>query len=116
MTTVNLKDRSTYYASSDLLEQLNAKIKEGDLIVNFAFTDYGGSFFDKVFIEYFLKFHPENIVSENTNWYGKNAFIFGEIVKEFIEESENYPLGFESTEEFFYEMENSVRRDTRKVY
>lgn len=38
--------------------------------LNFAYTDYGGSFLD------------ENIVHEKTSWNGENAFIFGEPAKE----------------------------------
>ena len=74
----NLKDTNQFYASEDLLNELKEKIKENDTIINFAYTDYGGDFFDKVCIKYFSEKYPNNIVKENTSYYGENAFIFGE--------------------------------------
>lgn len=53
--------------------------------VNFAYTDYGGSFLDKVIISYFKEYYQENIVHEKTSWNGENAFIFGEPAKELYE-------------------------------
>ncbi len=105
MKVCNLKDHTTFYASSELLEQLKGKMKEGDIVVNFAYTDYGGSFFDKVAIKFFTEKHPESIVSETTYHYGENAFIWGDLAKQFLEASENYPLGFEHIEDFYLQME-----------
>jgi antirestriction protein len=98
----DLKDA---FASDDLREELKSKMKEGDDIVAFAYTDYGGDFFDKVAIEYFEKNYPDNIVVERTAYSGKNAIVFGEPAKEFIEASENYILGYEDIESFYYEMQ-----------
>lgn len=75
-------------------------------VVNFAFTDYGGSFFDKVAIEYFIAKHPGSIVFESTSWYGRNAFVFGEVAARFLEETEDYPLGFDEFEEYFCQRES----------
>jgi len=81
-------------------------IKDDEIIVNFAYTDYGGDFFDKVAIEYFAEDFPDNIIWEDTSYYGKNAILFGDIVPEFIEETENYLLGFRDIEDYFYEREH----------
>ena len=94
-----------FYASSDLIEALNKVAKSEYTIVNFAYTDYGGDFFERVCIQYFKTNYPDQIVFEPTNWYGENAVIWGELAKRFIEETQNYPLGFESMESLYSEME-----------
>lgn len=108
MKTINLKDRRSYFASDELIEQLtkHPNYEENGIILNFAFTDYGGDFFDKIVIEHFEKEHPENIASENTYYFGKNAFIFGDVAKDFLEESENYILGFENIEDYYFNRQN----------
>ena len=96
------------FGSNELREELKSKIKENDMYINFAYTDYGGDFFDKVCIEYFIKEYPQNIIWENTVYSGKNAYVFGDIVKEFWEKQENYLLGFENLEDFYFNMEREV--------
>ena len=103
MKACNLSDRNTFYASDELL--FDAKLKNSPVYVNFAYTDYGGSFFDKVCIEYFKKYHPENIMFEDTSWNGQNAFIFGRIALTFLDKTDNYLLGFEDIEDFYSSME-----------
>jgi hypothetical protein len=51
----NLSDKTQFFASDELIDSLKSKMKEGDFIINFAFTDYGGTFFDKVMIQYFTE-------------------------------------------------------------
>ena len=51
MKAVNLNNKNEFFASDSLLEYV--KSKNSECYVNVAFTDYGGSFFDKVLIEYF---------------------------------------------------------------
>lgn len=77
---VDFSNEQTYVASESLLQE--AKDKHSDIYLNFAYTDYGGSFSDKVIISYFKEYYPENIVHEKTSWNGENAFIFGEPAKE----------------------------------
>lgn len=102
MTTVtNLNERTQYYASDELLSELKAKMQPNDVVINFAYTDYGGTFFDKVMIEYFADKHPASIVKENTGYSGENAFLFGQIAADFLEASEDYLLGYADTEEYF---------------
>jgi len=117
MTQVtNLNERSQYYSSDEMLSELQEKIKPEDTIINFAYTDYGGDFFDKVCIAFFAEKYPNNIVKENTGLNGENAFIFGEVAKEFLEETDNYLLGYEDIESFFYEMENEEREAGIKYF
>jgi len=53
---------------------------------------YGGYFFDKVCIAFFAEKFPNSIVKETTYYSGENAFIFGEVAKEFEEITANYLL------------------------
>lgn len=77
---VDFSSKYTYIASESLVQE--AKSKHSNIYLNFAYTDYGGSFLDKVVISYFKKYYPENIVYERTSWNGENAFILGEPAKE----------------------------------
>ena len=104
-------DLNDAYASDDMKAQLKHKMKEGDQIVAFAYTDYGGDFFDKVAIEYFKENHPENIVVERTAYNGQNGIVFGEPASEFLEAYESYLLGYEDMENFYYQMENEETED-----
>jgi len=98
-----VKDINDEFASDELKNELQSKMKKDDVVIAFAYTDYGGDFFDKVLIEYFEENYPDNIVVENTGWSGQNAFVFGTPAEEFVEATENYPLGFEDTESYYYE-------------
>lgn len=80
---VDFSSKQTYVASESLLQE--AKDKHSDIYLNFAYTNYGGSFLDKVIISYFKEYYQENIVHEKTSWNGENAFIFGEPAKELYE-------------------------------
>ena len=95
------------FGSDELKEKLAEQVKEQDFFVNFAYTDYGGDFFDKVAIEYFAKYYKENIIIEKTCYNGKNAFLFGEVAQEFWKETENYLLGFDGIEDFYFEKVNA---------
>jgi hypothetical protein len=99
-------------ASDELIDYATAKMKEGDddQVLNFAFTDYGGDFFDKVAIEFFLENYPDNIVVEHTMYSGKNAIVFGEPAREFAEASERYILGFDNIEDYYYQMQYEQER------
>lgn len=53
MEAVNFDNKRTYCASESLV--LEAKEKNSSFYLNFAYTDYGGTFLDKVVITYFKK-------------------------------------------------------------
>jgi len=98
-------------STPELKIEVGEKINEGDLVVGFTYTDYGGDFYDKVCVEYFAKNYPDNFVWEHTMWNGKNGILFGDVVKDFKEVTERYLLGFEDLEEFYYEMERNVEHN-----
>jgi len=105
------------FASQDLLDQIKKKLRtsKNDVkdknVIAFAYTDYGGDFFDKVAIEYFKENYPKNIVWENSGYGGQNAFVFGEPAKEYMEQTEDYPLGFEDIESYYYEKQNEQENE-----
>jgi len=82
-------------------------------VVNFAYTDYGGTFMDKICIQYFKKEYPKNIISETTGWNGYNAFLFGDVAIKFWNEYEDNVLGFENIEEYYSKEE---QKETYKAF
>ena len=99
----NLDDNGTYIASDEFVNELKAK--NIGPCVNVVYSDYGGTFFDKVLISYMKKDYPNNIIVESSAWSGENAFIFGDILPQLIEDTNTYLLKFETIEEYFCEME-----------
>jgi hypothetical protein len=102
--------------SSNLRERAQAKIDKGMTVIDFSYTDYGGSFGDRVAIAYFKKHYPKNILVENSGYNGQNAFVFGKVADDYLEETKNYPLGFEDMEEFYYNMQNQVEEKEYKSF
>lgn len=112
---VDFSSKQTYVASESLLQE--AKDKHSDIYLNFVYTDYGGSFLDKVIISYFKEYYPENIVHEKTSYNGENAFIFGEPAKELynLMKVDNV-LGFDDLEDYYTEMEYNVITEEAQRY
>lgn len=54
---VNFSDNHTYVASENLVQE--AKEKHSDIYLNFGYTDYGGSFLNKIIISYFKNVIPK---------------------------------------------------------
>jgi len=106
MEKINIAELNKSFGSDELKEELKNHVKENDFVICFAYTDYGGDFFDKIAIEYFKKYYKDNIIIEKTRYNGKNAFLFGEVAQEFWKETENYLLGFDELEEFYYQKVN----------
>lgn len=96
--------------SQSLKEKAQKKIDKGLTVIHFGYTDYGGTFMDKVGIAYFKKNYPKNILSEKSGYNGENAFVFGEVADKYLEENSDYPLGFEDIEDFYYQMESEQER------
>lgn len=112
---VDFSNKQTYVASESLVQE--AKDKHSDIYLNFAYTDYGGSFLDKVIISYFKEYYPENIVHEKTSWNGENAFIFGEPAKELYNLMKvNNVLGFYDLEDYYTEMEYNMITEEAQQY
>lgn len=104
---VDFAKRSTYVSSENLVQE--AQAKHSDIYLNFCYTDYGGTFLDKVVISYFKEYYHENIVYERTSWNGENAFIFGEPAKELYDFIKNgYILGFDCLDQYYTEMEYNM--------
>ena len=112
---VDFSNGWTYVGSESLVQE--AKSKHSDIYLNFAYTNYGGSFLDKVIISYFKEYFPENIVHEKTSWYGENAFVFGEPAKElYLFIQGNYMLGFDNLEQYYTEMEYNIMAEEAQRY
>lgn len=112
---VDFSSKNTYIASESLVQE--AKSKHSDIYLNFAYTDYGGSFLDKVVISYFKECYPENIVHEKTSWNGENAFIFGEPAKELYDFIKTgYILGFDCLGQYYTETTYNIIADTAQQY
>lgn len=112
---VDFASISTYVGSESLVHEV--KDKHSDIYLNFAYTDYGGSFLDKVIISYFKEYYQENIVHEKTSWNGENAFIFGEPAKELynLMKVDNV-LGFDDLEDYYTEMEYNMITEEAQQY
>ena len=109
-------DLKNAYASDDMLEELKSKMKEGEPIVAFAYTDYGGDFFDKVAIEYFIENYPNNIVYEHSAYNGKNGIVFGKPAMEFLDATDKYLLGFDDIETYYYDMQYKEEIESFKYF
>lgn len=92
-------------------EALNDEgLNDNDRVVNFAYTDYGGDFFDNIAIQYIIQ-ECKNFVVESTVYYGKNLVLYGIEAVEFIEAFEQYPLGFRDIESFYYQCESDYKSE-----
>lgn len=113
---VDFSSKQTYVASESLLQE--AKDKHSDIYLNFAYTDYGGSFLDKVIISYFKEYYPENIVHEKTSYNGENAFIFGEPAKDLRDFIKNGDiLDFDCyLEQYYTEMKFDIIMEAAQQY
>lgn len=123
-SSAKLKYINDAFASYELQDDLRKKLgidenaySVGDnVVISFAYTDYGGDFLDKVAIEYFKENYPDNTLSENTSYSGENAFVFGEPAQEWIDSTEDYPLGFEDFEGFYSEKENDAEYESYEYF
>ena len=112
------------FASYGLQDELRTKLgidenaySVGDnVVISFAYTDYGGDFLDKVAIRYFEENYPENTLVENAGYGGQNAFVFGEPAQEWIDTTDDYPLGFENIEDLYYEMQNQAEYESFDMF
>lgn len=94
-------------ATDELLMKILKKDVSTDKYIAISYTDYGGTYLEKIFIQYLKETHPNNIIVENTVYFGENAIVFGYIVDDIIEASKDYPLGYEDFEDYYYGKEIS---------
>lgn len=112
---VDFSKEYTYVASESLVQE--AKEKHSNIYLNFCYTDYGGSFLNKVIISYFKEYYPENIVFESTSWNGENAFLFGEpseALYYFMEDGNLF--GFDNLEEYYTEKQCLMIAEATQEY
>lgn len=76
------ENRRDFCASQGLFEEAMQKFGNKN-VINPAYNDYGGTFMDKVLIQFFLQEFPDRICVENTSWCGENAIIMLENDNEF---------------------------------
>ncbi len=84
-----------------------------DFVLNLCYSDYGGSFLDRVLIEFFKQEYPENIIFETTSWNGQNAYVFGDISKKIYED---YQDDGELIEDFYSEKESDLIHKTATAF
>lgn len=96
-------------------------------IVVLSYCDYGGSLVDKALIRLFRDKYKDNILVENTHYFGERAYIYptsksteysDNVVIQLIEDSEDYPLGFDcnTLEEYFFEAEDEIIQEYLEVF
>ena len=102
MTFNEFKNGKGFWADRDLFIKDNP-MPDDAVIVNFAYTDYGGDFFDRVAIEYFKEEKEACFAVQNTSYFGKNAILFGQTAIDFIEANKDYPLGYSDIEDYYYQ-------------
>lgn len=100
-------NKADCYATEELLEKVSNKYTLFNKYIALSYTNYGGTYLEKVFIQYLKENHPNNILVENTIYSGENAIVFGYIVEDIIEASKDYPLGYEDFEDYYYGKEIS---------
>lgn len=100
-------NKTDCYATEYLLEKVSSKYPLFDKYITISYTNYGGTYLEKIFIQYLKETHPNNILIENTIYSGENAIVFGYIVEDIIEASKDYPLGYEDFEDYYYGKEIS---------
>lgn len=111
----NFSNKNTYVASESLVQE--AKEKHSDIYLNFSYTNYGGSFLDKVIISYFKESYPGNIVHEITLWNGENAFVFGEPAKELYNLIKlGNMFGFDFLGQYYTEMKYNMIVEAAQYY
>lgn len=98
-------------------ERITEELPKGSEVLYVHYSDYGGSFLGKMLVAYFEKEYPENIISDNLSYNGKEAVIFGEVVEELKEcDKKGYMAGFDGLEEFIIEyQDNMVAEETDRI-
>ncbi len=101
-------EKNQVFASRELKDQILELMaeKNSNLVINFSYTDYGGTFFDKVVSKFFQqKRELENEIDylvENTIYFGENFWL---INPELVAEMDENEIEFEGLEEFYYQCE-----------
>lgn len=104
-------------ATDELLADVLNKDIDSERYINLAYTNYGGFYSEKIFMQYLKEFHPNNIVIETTYYNGKNAIVFGNIVEDIIELTQDEDiLAFEDFEDYYFKKECMDLEEAAKQY
>lgn len=98
-------------------ESICAELPKGSRVLYVHYSDYGGSFLSKMIIAYFEETYPDNIVTSNLSYNGKEAVIFGDVVEELREwDKRHYLAGFDGLEEYILEyMDNMIAEECDRI-
>ena len=104
----------------DIIILENEGLNDNDIIVNFAYTDYGGDYFDRVVIDYFIEETRQdkkvNFLWHKTAYYGKNAIIYGKLAENFWNDTQNYILGYEGLEDYYFKSQYKIQNEETKNF
>ena len=90
-------------------ESIQERLPKGSEVLFVHYSDYGGAFLGKMLVAYFEKEYPENIISDNLSYNGKEAVIFGDVVEELREwDKKGYMAGFDGLEDFILAYEDKM--------
>lgn len=90
-------------------ESIQERLPKGSEVLFVHYSDYGGSFLGKMLMAYFEKEYPENIISDNLSYNGREAVIFGDVVEELKKcERRKYLAGFDCLEDFILDYEDKM--------
>lgn len=90
-------------------ESIQERLPKGSEVLFVHYSDYGGTFLGKMLVTYFEKEYPENIISDNLSYNGKEAVIFGDVVEELREwDKKGYMAGFDGLEDFILAYEDKM--------
>ena len=107
---IQKRNYTASYEFEEILLKHTENMQDEDIIIYMAYTDYGGSTIDQCYIEYIQNKYPDKILVEDTNYYGKNAFILDKaLAQEINNQLQNCILGFEEVEEFYCKLEYEAK-------
>lgn len=90
-------------------ESIQERLPKGSEVLFVHYSDYGGTFLGKMLIAYFEDAYPQNIISSDLSYNGKEAVIFGDVVEELKKcEKRKYMAGFDGLEEFIIEYQDNM--------
>lgn len=90
-------------------EHITDELPKGSEVLYIHYSDYGGSFLGKMIIAYFEEAYPQNIMTSNLSYNGKEAVIFGDVVEELRKWAKSkYIAGFDGLEEFICEYQDNM--------
>ena len=104
-----LKTNKKIYASHELRNEV-PELQPDDILINCAYTDYGGTFDDRVACQYFLEKYAENCVSEQTSYFGQNLIAWGDRVTHFFDN-----VGMDFVQDYDFEEYYRIKEDQAEI-